>query len=225
MSSKKTVLGLLALSSLSLTNCSTGQINTDSSNFAENKREIRRIVFYDYEFAYFDDGSGAIYAEKTNEKLLETADCSFRSSNLGIIGNDEPLIDLVRLIGFPRFLGVYSERSLDFGSSDSDIYRAFFTEEMKCTSMDVFDCGDPKAWIDPTKPVLPTLSDLEKIKIGMSLDEVVSMIGKPQDETGYGAILFTFSIDGGSTLMTGWNPGEYNKYRNGPYYLTYMDLI
>ncbi len=225
MLSKKTLFGLLTLSFLPLMSCSTGHIAFGSSYLTENKREVKRIVFHDYEFAYFDDGSGAIYAERTNEKLMETADCSFRSSSLGLIGNKEPLIDLVGLVGFPRFLGVSSACSLDFGSSGSDIYRAFFTKEMEYSSMDVLDYSDPKSWIDPTKPVLPTLSDLEKIKMGMSLDEVVSMIGKPQGSAGYGAIMFTFSIDDGSTLLTHWNPGEYNKYRNGPYYLAQMDLV
>lgn len=78
--------------------------------------------------------------------------------------------------------------------------------------------------IDANKKDLPTLADLENIEIGVSLDEVISIIGKPQESVGYGAIIFTFSIDDGSTLLTRWDPSEYDS-KNEPYFLASLDLI
>lgn len=166
-----------------------------------------------------------LYIQKKQVKFyLRPPDCTFNSSNINEIGNDDSLITLIEQIGFPRFLGVSSTYSLDFGNSDSDIYRIFFSDEMLCSDIELLDYGDPSTWIDAGKKDLPTLSDLENIEIGMSLDEVISIIGKPQGSVGYGSIMFSFSIDDGSTLLTRWNPGEYDS-KNGPYFLASLDLI
>lgn len=159
-----------------------------------------------------------MYSTKTNEILSEIADYSFNFSNLSLVLNGDSLIDLIELIGVPRFLGVLSTQSLDFGNSDSDIHRAFFSNDIEYSNVEILDYSHPNSWLDQNKLVLPTLSDLENIEIGMSLDEVVSILGKPQGSVGYGSIMFPFLIDDGSTLLTSWNPGEYSNNGNGPYF-------
>ena len=224
MTTKKSFLALVLFFPI-LASCNLNVNQTGSNSFiTEDKNKIYEFSFVDYSFVYFDDGSGALYSKGTSEALFETPDCTFNSSNINEIGNDDSLITLIEQIGFPRFLGVSSTYSLDFGNSDSDIYRIFFSDEMLCSDIELLDYDDPSTWIDADKKDLPTLSDLENIEIVMSLDEVISIIGKPQGSVGYGSIMFTFSIDDGSTLLTRWNPGEYDS-KNGPFFLASLDLI
>lgn len=223
MTTKKSFLTLVFFPILASCNLIVNQ--TGSNSFTnEDKNKIYEFSFVDYSFAYFDDGSGALYSKGTSEVLFETPDYTFNSSNINEIGNNDSLISLVEEIGFPRFLGVSSTYSLDFGNSNSDIYRIFFSDEMRCSDIELLDYDDPSTWIDAGKKDLPTLSDLKNIEIGMSLDEVISIIGKPQGSVGYGSIMFTFSIDDGSTILTSWIPGEYHP-KNGPYFLASLDLI
>lgn len=224
MTTKKSLLALVLFFPI-LASCNLNVNQTGSNSFtSKDKNKIYELSFVDYSFVYFDDGSGALYSKETSEVLFETPDCTFNSSNINEIENDDSLITLIEQIGFPRFLGVSSTYSLDFGNSDSDIYRIFFSDEMRFSDIELLDYDDPSTWIDAGKKDLPTLSDLENIEIGMSLDEVISIIGKPQGSVGYGSIMFTFSIDDGSTLLTRWNPGEYDS-KNGPYFLASLDLI
>lgn len=224
MTIKKSFLTLVLFFPI-LASCNLNGNQTGSNSFtSQDKSKIYEFSFVDYSFAYFDDGSGALYSKETSKVLFETPDYTFNSLNINEIGKGDSLITLVEQIGFPRFLGVSSTYSLDFGYSNSDIYRIFFSNEMLCSDIELLDYNDPSTWIDVDKKDLPTLSDLENIEIGMSLDEVVSIIGKPQGEAGYGAIMFTFSIDDGSTLLTSWNPGEYDS-KNEPYFLASLDLI
>lgn len=224
MTTKKSLLALVLFFPI-LASCNLNVNQTGSNSFtSKDKNKIYELSFVDYSFVYFDDGSGALYSKETSEVLFETPDCTFNSSNINEIENDDSLITLIEQIGFPRFLGVSSTYSLDFGNSDSDIYRIFFSDEMRFSDIELLNYDDPSTWIDAGKKDLPTLSDLENIEIGMSLDEVISIIGKPQGSVGYGSIMFTFSIDDGSTLLTRWNPGEYDS-KNGPYFLASLDLI
>lgn len=224
MHTKKALLALIIACPLLLASCNNEQDKLNSSYSTETKSEVKKISFADYEFVYFDDGSGVLYSEETDKKLLEVLDYSFRYSNLNLINEEDSLINIVELIGFPRFLGVSSSLSLDFGNYDSDIYRVFFSNDMLYSNLEILDYDDPDTWIDPNRKEFPSLSDLVNIKIGMSLDEVISIIGKPQGSTGYGSIMFTFAIDDGSTLLTRWNPGEYDA-KNGPYYLASFEII
>lgn len=224
MTIKKSFLTLVLFFPI-LASCNLNGNQIDSNSFtSQDKNKIYEFSFVDYSFTYFDDGSGALYSKETSEVLFETLDYTFNSLNINEIGKCDSLITLVEKIGFPRFLGVSSTYSLDFGYSNSDIYRIFFSDEMRCSDIELLDYNVPSTWIDAGKKDLPTLSNLENIEIGMSLDEVVSIIGKPQGEAGYGPIMFTFSIDDGSTLLTRWNPGDYDS-KNGPYFLASLDLI
>ena len=224
MIAKKYFLTLVLLFSL-LTSCNLNANQDDPNSFINKDRnKIYEFSFVGYSFAYFDDGSGVLYSKETSEVLFETPNYNFNLLNINKIEKGDALVTLVEKIGFPRFLGVSSTYSLDFGNSNSDIYRIFFSGKMLFSEIELLDYDDPSSWMDAGKKDLPTLSDLENIEIGMSLDEVISIIGKPQGTAGSGAIYFTFSIDGGLTLLTRWDPGEYNG-KNGPYFLASLYLI
>ncbi|MDE7167271.1 MAG: hypothetical protein K2O28_00290 [Clostridia bacterium] len=72
-------------------------------------------------------------------------------------------------------------------------------------SLDGFDLENIETWFDEEKTDLPSLKQCQKITVGMSLTEVVRKIGKPQRDIGYGAIIFQFDIDDGSTLTVWFN--------------------
>ena len=60
------------------------------------------------------------------------------------------------------------------------------------------DKEDHTTWFDEEKDDLPSLKQCRKISAGMSLDEVIRKIGKPQRDIGFGTWVFQFDMDNGS---------------------------
>lgn len=60
-------------------------------------------------------------------------------------------------------------------------------------------------WFDTNKTDLPSLEKCKKIKAGMSLNQVISEIGKPQRDIGSGVPLFQFDLDNGSICTISFN--------------------
>ncbi|MDE7107386.1 MAG: hypothetical protein K2O39_03600, partial [Clostridiales bacterium] len=79
-------------------------------------------------------------------------------------------------------------------------------------------------WFDTNKTDLPSLEKCKKIKAGMSLNQVISEIGKPQRDIGYGACLFQFDLDDGSVLTVTFDK-DLNKIKNNPNISDYDSLI
>ncbi len=79
-------------------------------------------------------------------------------------------------------------------------------------------------WFDMNKTDLPSLEKCKKIKAGMSLNQVISEIGKPQRDIGYGACLFQFDLDNGSILTVTFDK-DLNKIKNNPNISDYDSLI
>lgn len=182
------------------------------------------INFMDYKFIYYNDGEGKLCLKKKNEEVLKLEDISFKEDGLDAIKENDQLKDVVEKIGFPRFIGNSDTNTLDFGVRDNDIYRLYFSNDglYKKRELLVYDI---KAFLDPNKVRLPSKSDVKKIKLEMSLDEVSFLIGKPQYESiERDSIILNFKIADNSILMTWWN-SKYNHEnpRNGPYHLTRMD--
>lgn len=209
----------LLLSATIVTGCS--QPNSSSET---KKNVINCIDFLNHRFIYYEDGSGSLHLIKNDNKTLELQDIKFKESNINKIKSSNSFENIIENIGFPRFNGVSNEQTLDFGQPDENIFRISFSNDGLYEKLDVLDYTNPSSWLDPNKNSLPTLNDIDNIKIGMSLDDVVSLIGKPQGSSGYGAIIFNFAIDDGSTLVTWWNSNQYSL-NNGPYYLYKMNII
>lgn len=204
---------------LMATGCS--QFSTSS----ETKNNIVNCIdFMNHKFVYYEDGSGSLHSLKDGSKTLNLMDVEFKESNLDKIISSGSFENIIENIGFPRFSGISNTYTLDFGQPNEDIFRISFSDDELYEELEVLDYNNPSSWLDPNKENLPTPSDISNIKIGMSLDDVVSLVGKPQGSLGSGAIIFSFAIDDGSSLLTWWNSKEY-KPSNGPYYLYKMDII
>lgn len=84
--------------------------------------------------------------------------------------------------------------------------------------------SDIYTWFDMSKSDLPSLEDCRKITEGMSLNQVICKLGKPQREIGYGAILLQFDLDNGSILTITF-VRDAEKIKNKPKLTDYDYLI
>ncbi len=116
---------------------------------------------------------------------------------------NKSMVEAVETIGIPSFRGRSDSLSLDYSFNDGYIRRVSLVREdgeLTVESVETLDKENVLTWLDPDKQPLPTREQCEGIVVGMSLDEVVFHIGKPQREVGYGAILYQFDVDGGGIL-------------------------
>ncbi|MDE6585774.1 MAG: hypothetical protein K2K80_03740 [Clostridia bacterium] len=67
-------------------------------------------------------------------------------------------------------------------------------------TVDGIDKEDTYTWFDLNKTDLPSMEACRQIKEGMSLNQVIDKIGKPQRDIGYGAVLFQFDLADGSVF-------------------------
>ena len=113
------------------------------------------------------------------------------------------MVEAVKTIGIPSYAGS-GELSLDYSFNDGYIRRVDLEREdgkLTVKEVEVLDKEDPTTWLDPDKASLPTREQCEQIAVGMSFDEVVRRIGRPQRDVGSGAILYQFDVEGGAILQ------------------------
>ena len=79
-------------------------------------------------------------------------------------------------------------------------------------------------WFDINKTDLPSLEECKNIKVGMSLNQVICEIGKPQRDIGSGVALFQFDLDDGSILTISFGI-DLEKETNKPNLSTYDYLV
>ena len=98
----------------------------------------------------------------------------------------------------PTFLGLEEPLSLDYTKEDDFcVYRLFLTRHDNLYfSRDVqtLSKGNGDIWIDESKKNFPDEKDTKKIVKDMSLDDVVSYLGKPQREVGSGIWIYEFDF-------------------------------
>ena len=125
------------------------------------------------------------------------------------------------LIASAIILGVFLTRGNDsnFGDSNNGVNNT--DEEITAPGIDKEDIY---TWFDMNKTDLPSLEKCKKIKASMSLNQVISEIGKPQRDIGYGALLFQFDLDDG-TIFTVTFVQDLNKINNKPDISYYDSLI
>ncbi|MBQ7172112.1 MAG: hypothetical protein IJR89_07540 [Clostridia bacterium] len=75
----------------------------------------------------------------------------------------------------------------------------------------LFDKNNHETWYDNSNNKKITTSDLEKIKEGMSFEEVVSIIGKPTKDIGSGAFVMEWNMESNRTLTITFNPAIDSK--------------
>lgn len=69
----------------------------------------------------------------------------------------------------------------------------------------LLDRNNPSNWIDPNKKNLPNIEDVDKIEVGMEIQEVINILGKPQRDVGSGLIIYEFDLSNGQVLVTFWH--------------------
>ena len=187
---------------------------------------VRDVKYGSYTFSYYENGGGKLF--KDNDKsnpLISILDCSFKQKRITSLKEGTSFIDVIKKVGFPRFCGITGENNLDFGIKEENIFRITFSNENTYVSYIEKDYADFEMWIDTRKSELPSREETDLLELGMSLEEVVYLIGKPQDLSGSGAIIFDFNLNDGSKLLTWWESHPTVKpTRNGPYYLVRMEI-
>ena len=53
--------------------------------------------------------------------------------------------------------------------------------------------------------MLPSVEDTERVRLDMTIGEVVSILGKPQIQMGFGSIFFAFRLNNGQVFLTEWD--------------------
>lgn len=150
----------------------------------------------------FGDNGKALTINSTNKTI-------FCEANIDYIHNGYTLFETIEILGFPRFYGTSYNYSLDFGYPDQNVHRLFFAlnneGDLSMNDYIELDYNDPDTWCDNDKDKLPSLQLTTKVKIGMSLDEVIRIMGKPQRDIGSGTVIFEFDLDNGSVFTTFWH--------------------
>ncbi len=70
------------------------------------------------------------------------------------------------------------------------------------------DKEQPDTWFEWKKNNLPTLAQCQQIQTGMSLNDVILKIGRPQRDIGYGAWVLQFDIRDGGALTISFALGD-----------------
>lgn len=80
------------------------------------------------------------------------------------------------------------------------------------------DKDDHFTWFDVNKTDLPDLTECQKISAGMTLNQVIRAIGKPQRDIGYGTWIFQFDVADGSVLTVSFVLGDERQRPETPTY-------
>lgn len=82
----------------------------------------------------------------------------------------------------------------------------FFVGTAVAYAVGAFDKNNHETWYDNSNNNMITTSELEKIKEGMSFEEIVSIIGKPTKDIGSGTFVMVWDLDFDKTLTITFNP-------------------
>lgn len=204
-----TALALGALLSGSLTGCGTPMsaydIFDDDAVTVEFLKEQGCLFYEDLVFA--NDKMNHIFVTREGEiaEHYRYPEAEFDEESFGRV-QGKTVIEAVEWIGIPSFMGTSDELSLDYSCRDGFIRRLKLSESgdgLLISGVEVLDKEDVRTWFDPEKTDLPDAEQCGQISVGMSLDEVVRKIGKPQRDVGHGAVLFEFDLADGGVLTIG----------------------
>lgn len=106
---------------------------------------------------------------------------------------------------FPPMFGVSDVPPLNFEEKEWNTFASRLSKQNPITRSKVFDPSDESTWFDPFRMMLPSVEDTERVKLDMTIGEVVSILGKPQIEVGSGAIIYAFYLNNGQVFLTWWD--------------------
>lgn len=106
---------------------------------------------------------------------------------------------------FPPLFGVSDVPPLNFGEEEWNVFASRLLKQNPIGRSKVFDPSDKGTWFNPFRMILPSAEDTEKVKLDMTIGEVVSILGKPQIQVGSGSIFFAFYLNNGQVFLTEWD--------------------
>lgn len=217
---KKITKTLSIISSLfilmSMVSC-TNDNNSNSISLDFNscsKDDVRKYI-KSYDYFEYSNYSFFTYENKDVVLKYDTSDnvCQYESfnkatldlDNIALINKGDNIFDVVSKIGLPSYEGVQTCTSLDFAKSVTILCRITFDKnnlEMIVNNYEVLDKEYPETLFDENKTILPTLEMAKKVKSGMSLDEVIFILGKPQRDVGCGTFIYEYNLSDGQSFYT-----------------------
>ncbi len=181
----------------------SGRATFDDKNITLDSLRERGCLFYE-DLVFLQDEKNHVFVTNGEEIVAHYAyeKAVYSETSFSRACNTR-LIDAVENIGIPSYAGLSGELSLDYSFNDGYLRRVHLSKkggELYVESVELLNKEDPRTWFDPEKTTLPFRAECEKIAVGMSLDEVVFHIGKPQRDVGSGACIFQFDLEGGGAL-------------------------
>ena len=123
---------------------------------------------------------------------------------------------------FPPLFGVSDVPPLNFGEEEWNVFASRLSKQNPISRSKLFDPSDKGTWFNPFRMILPSVEDTQRVKLGMTIGEVVSILGKPQIQVGSGAIIFAFYLNNGQVFLTEWDS---NIASDRIYRLWHMELL
>lgn len=106
---------------------------------------------------------------------------------------------------FPPMFGVSDVPPLNFSEKEWSVFASRLSKQNPITRSKVFDPSDESTWFDPFRIMLPSVEDTERVKLDMTIGEVVSILGRPQIAVGSGCIIYAFYLNNGQVFLTWWD--------------------
>lgn len=116
---------------------------------------------------------------------------------IGTSGTPKPI--------FPPLFGVSDVPPLNFGEEEWNVFASRLLKQNPISRSKLFDPSDKGTWFNPFRMILPSVEDTQSVKLGMTIGEVVSILGKPQIQVGSGSIFFAFYLNNGQVFLTEWD--------------------
>ena len=187
------------------------------------KQAIRNLNHLEFHGYYFISYENVDYVAKENlqkstiEKLFKCDSSSVNKESFLKLETGIDIYEIVKNIGIPIFIGLEENFSLDF-INEEYLYRISLSNENNELLLEdkvILDKEASVSWLDENKSILPDESETKRLKLGMSIDEVILILGKPQRDIGYGAILFEFDLSNGKKLLALFerNSEKENEYK------------
>ena len=74
-----------------------------------------------------------------------------------------------------------------------------------CYASGIFNINDPETWFEEAQNGGIDDDLTKKIRVGMTLEEVVAILGKPQRDTGSGVLLMEWDLKSGKIFVVAFN--------------------
>ncbi len=186
----------------------------------------KNVISFDNQLLITGEDKNYIAAVDDSKKVKEIKDypiVEFDKDKILNLNKYTSLEKIVKTIGMPTFLGLEEPLSLDYTKDDDYcVYRLFLTRHDNLyvsTDVQTLSKANGDIWIDESKKNLPTEEDTKKIVKDMSLDDVVSYLGKPQRDVGSGIWIYEFDLSDGKVFSVSFSPDKEKEnefYKENP---------